>query len=236
MSIADAIQNLILRGKQSPAQTALITASVLASTYLAFSYFSPSSNSSLAPAMDESETKEIMNAILKKLKLLVPKLLSAAQNIKAQVDQAGQDMDEVTLMKNYILPHYLTNLQEIQDMVLQEYDGDEDELEEAVNYYCEAGDEELINIRKVIRAQHIQFGGDSDLDSVVSAPAEGSKAANMSVADVVNLLRELAQQMVQFSDDFCGNFVDEYGVPADQEGLQEFQAGLMVVSQKYVHQ
>eukprot|EP01032_Pedospumella_encystans_P030464 gene30464-34388_t len=38
--------------------------------------------------------------------------------------------------------------------------------------------------------------------------------------------------MVQYSDDFCGKFVDENGIPSDQQSMEEFQYGLMAVSQK----
>lgn len=231
MSFLDALVNLVSKGKESPARTALLVASVVASGVAAYGYLTPSS-SSLAPAMEEAETKDVMNAILKKLKLLVPKLLSAAQNIKMQIEQQGQDIDEATLMKHYILPHFTSNLQEIQNMVLEDLDVDEDELEEAVNYYIAAGDEELKSITKSIRAMHMQFGGDSELEAPAAAPAKGSKAGDMSTSDVINLLKELANQMLQYTDDFCGKFVDENGVPADQQAIEEFQYGLMAVSQK----
>lgn len=231
MSFVDAILNLVSKGKESPAKTAFLVATLVASSALAYSYLTPSS-SNLAPAMEEKEAKEIMSAIMKKLKMLVPKLLTAAQNIKMQIEQQGQEVDDAAVLKHYILPHFTTNLQEIQNMVLEEFDADEDELEEAVEYYIARGDEELASMSKSIRAMHMQFGGDSELEAPATAPAKGSKAADMDVNDVVAMLRELATQMVQYSDDFCGKFVDENGIPSDQQSMEEFQYGLMAVSQK----
>lgn len=231
MNLVDAISNLVAKGKESPAKTAFFVATLVASSALAFSYLAPSS-SNLAPAMEEKEAKEIMHAIMKKLKMMVPKLLNAAQNIKMQIEQQGQEIDDAAVLKHYILPHFTTNLQDIQNMVLEEFDADEDELEEAVEYYIAHGDEELASITKSIRAIHMQFGGDSELEVPSATPAKGSKAADMDVNDVIAMLKELAKQMVQYSDDFCGKFVDENGVPTDQQSMEEFQYGLMAMSQK----
>lgn len=133
-------------------------------------------------------------------------------------------------MKQYILPHFGSNLKEIQETILAEFDVDEDELEEAVNTYIANGDEELAGITKSIRILHTQFGGDSDIEAPNAA--KNSKAAAMGINEVVELLEELASQMLQHTDDFCGKFVDEYGVPSNQQQGQEFQLGMMEVSQR----
>jgi hypothetical protein len=231
MNFVESIQNLVTRSKSSPVQTALAASAILGTLALAYFQFAPT-KSDLAPAITEEEAKEMMNSILKKLKLLVPKLLMAAQNIKMQIQQQGHDVDEMTIMKQYLLPHFDSNLKEIQDAVLEEFDVDEDELEEAVNKYIADGDEELASIAKSIRVMYQQFGGDIEIEDV--AAPKSAKVESMGAEDVVSLLKELANQMMQYTDDFCGTFIDENGLPSTQQGMEEFQLGLMAVSQKCV--
>jgi hypothetical protein len=237
MSFMNGIQSLLSRGKESPAKSALILSLVIATGVAAYTYAFPSNKSSdLAPAVTEEDAKKMMKLILDKLKLLAPRLMGAAQNIKQQIQQQGQDIDDVTLMKQFILPHFDSNLKEIQDAVLEEFDVDEDELEEAVDVYIAAGDAELIDIAKSIRVLHKQFGGDVEIENEeAGGGARSATAAAMGIQEVVELMEELARQMLQYTDDFCGTFVDERGVPtmADRSSMEEFQMGLMAVSQRY---
>ena len=230
MNVMSGIENLIVKGKNAPVQTAVIVSAVLASSVFVYNYFASSGKSSLAPAMEQEEAKKIMNAILKKLKILAPKLMMAAQNIKMQIQQQGQEVDDMTVMKQFILPHFDSNFKEIQDAVLQEFDWDEDELEEAVNTYIAEDDEELKAITKSIKVLHQQFGGESDAEE--NAPVKSAKAESMGVNEVVALMKELANQMLQYTDDFCGKFIDEHGPPQSQQDIEEFQHGLMGASQK----
>ena len=221
-----------LKNQSLPAQIGLAATALIGSCTAAYFLYSNvvSSKSTLAPAIDEEEAKKIMNAILKKLKVLVPKLLMAAQNIKMQVQQTGQDIEEMALMRQFLLPHFDSNLKEIQDSVLEEFDVDEDELEEAVNTYIAAGDEELAAISKSIRVMHTQFGGDSDIEE--ESPKKSEAAEKMGLNEVLTLMKELGNQMMQYTDDFCGEFIDQYGVPASQQHMEQFQLGLMEASQK----
>lgn len=226
MNLVQGIQNII--AKNGTAQSALAVTAVIGSSVLLYNYFVPSS-SKLAPAIDEEEAKKIMNGILKKLKILIPKLLMAVQNIKMQIQQQGQEVDDMTIMKQFILPHFESNLKEIQDSVLEEHDVDEDELEEAVTTYIAAGDEELASLAKSIKVMYQQFGGDVDADE--PAPMN-EKVERMGINDVVALMKELGNQMMQYTDDFCGKFIDEHGIPQSQQDMEEFQLGLMAASQR----
>lgn len=228
----ESIMNLLSRGKESPAKAAFLATVVIASTVaLAYNVWGGTeSTTKLAPAVSEEEAKLIMNTILKNLKLLAPRLLMAAQNIRQQIQQQGGEIEDEVMMKQYILPHFGSNLKEIQEKILEEFDVDEDELEEAVNTYIANGDEELIGITKSIRVLHTQFGGDSEIEPPKAA--KNSKAAEMGFNEVIALLEEMASQMLQETDDFCGKFVDEYGIPTNAQLAQEFQIGMMEMSQK----
>mmetsp|Transcript_12367 Transcript_12367/g.27794 ORF Transcript_12367/g.27794 Transcript_12367/m.27794 type:complete len:278 (-) Transcript_12367:119-952(-) len=221
-------QNFLSNGKDSQAKVAFAVTAVVATAAVCYSY---SGSSDLAPAMEEEETRKIMRKILEKVQLLAPRLMNAAQNIQQQIEQGGQEIDEKTLMKQFILPHFDTNFKEIQDSVL---DGDcdyyPDELEEACAFYMKEGDEELTQICKSIRAIYRQFGG--DVDDEEDASADGGALADMSVDEVVGLMEELGKHMLQATDDYCAKFIDESGIPRTQAHLEAFQMGQMKLSQK----
>lgn len=225
MSFVDSVQKLLTKNTTG---TVLAASAVVAATVLAYNYLLPSS-SNLAPAIDEAEAKKIMGAVLEKLKILAPQLEKAARNIKAQIMEQGQDIDEMTIRKQFLLPHFESNLKEIQTAVLEEFEADEDDLEEAVNHYIAAGDEELASIAKSIRVFYKDFGGDIDVDE----PGKVSEAVEaMGINDVVALMKELGNQMMQHTDDFCGKFIDEHGPPTTAQLAEEFQMGLMAASQR----
>ena len=228
----ESVQNMLMKGPKGPVQLAAAATAVLATSALVYyRYFSAGGDTSLAPAIEEEEAKKIMNVIFKNVKILVPKLLMAAQNIKMQIQQQGQDVEEALLLKQYLLPHFVSGVQDIQDKALEEFGVDEDELEEAVNKYIADGDEELASIVKGIRVMHQQFGGDTEVDDP-DAP-KSAKMQSMGIAEVVALLKELGNQMMQYTDDFCGKFIDEHGAPSTQKQMEEFQLGLMSATQRY---
>ena len=221
-------------GKPSPVMTAFVATAVLASAALIYTFSSAGKTSTQEelPAMEEETATKIMTQILAKVKLLAPRLLGAAQNIKQQIAQSGQEIDDATLMKHYILPHFDSSLKEIQESILDEFDWDEDELEDAIAYYSKEN-EEFRHINKSLRVLYNQFGGDADIDEAAAtdAPPSSGKAAKMTISDIIQLMEELAKQMLQYTDDYCGKFIDENGVPSSQRELETFQIGLMQVSQ-----
>jgi hypothetical protein len=224
MSFIESVQGLVAKN----GRTALAATAVIATSMLVYKYFAPSS-SGMAPAIEEAEARKIMNAILEKLKVLGPQLEKAARNIKAQIQDQGQEVDEMTIRKQFLLPHFESNLKEIQTAVLEEFDADEDDLEEAVSTYIAAGDEELSSIAKSIRVFYKDFGGDVEVED----PDKVSEAVEkMGINDVVALMKELGNQMMQHTDDFCGNFIDEHGLPSTAQLAEEFQMGLMAASQR----
>lgn len=230
MSFLDSVQNLIQKAPKGVIQTAVIATALAASAAVYYTLVSPTSSSNLAPAIEEEEAQKVMNLLLKRLKILAPKLITAAQNIKMQIQQQGQDVEEAIIMKQFILPHFESSLKEYQDELLNEFDMDEDDLEEAVNTYIANGNKELADIAQSIRVMHNQFGGDSDIQDP-NAP-KSAKVEEMTLEEVVGLMKELGNQMMQYTDDFCGTFIDENGVPSNQQEMEAFQLGLMAASQK----
>jgi hypothetical protein len=226
----NSIQNLLSSGKESPAKVGLAVSALAVTAAYLYSFSGTSGSSDLAPAIEEEDAKKMMEKILEKLQLLAPRLMNAAQNIQQQIEQQGQEIEEKQLMKQFILPHFDTNLKEFQDAVLNEFDVDADELEEACDVYITEGDEELAQICRSIRALYRQFGGDVEEES--SSAASSSAVLDMSVDEVVGLMKELAKHMLQATDDYCAKFIDESGVPRTQAHLEAFQVGQMKLSQE----
>jgi hypothetical protein len=85
--------------------------------YAAHSYFFSTNSSDLLPALDEKETLHIMTAILNKMKVAANNMLGAHANIKKQIYEQGHQMSDKDIMVNYILPHFETAIQELQNAV-----------------------------------------------------------------------------------------------------------------------
>lgn len=59
-----------------------------------------------------------MAKILEKVKFIALKMSRAAQHIKQQVEQQGQQMSDMDVMRGFILPHFETAIQEAQEEIL----------------------------------------------------------------------------------------------------------------------
>ncbi len=216
--------NLLASNQGKVAQTALLATAVIAVGYAAYSFMGSSSTSTLAPAVTEEEARKMMGKILEQVKVQVPRFLRAAESIKQQIAAQGQEIEDAQLLKAFILPHLESSIREVTQSILDEFDVDEDELEEAVETYVAAGDEELMHLSKQLKIIYKQFGGETGDDDATSAPS--AKASEMSLNDVIVLLEELAQTMMENCDSFCKEFIGKFGTPTSQEMLEKFQTGL----------
>lgn len=141
----------------------------------------------------------------------------------------GQDIDDSQLMKTFILPHVDTALADIQKSVLDEYDFDDDELEQAVDYYVKHGDEELAEITKKIKLIYKEFGGDIGEEA---APQASKNAAALSIDDILDLMTELADRMATDVDNYTKQFVDAFGPPQSTASSEKFQMGMMQIAEE----
>ncbi|KAJ1424546.1 hypothetical protein B484DRAFT_480506 [Ochromonadaceae sp. CCMP2298] len=220
------IDRIMSNAKESELEVALAITGVVALATVFYSFFRTVDSSGLSPAMEEEETHKIMRKILGKLQLEAPRLMKNAQDSRQKIEQQGGDIDDKTLMKDFILPNFKAILKDIQDKELEDNNVDEDDLEEACTTYVEEGDEELIEIYKKIRALHRTFGGDED-DENEDAGAHGGATVEMSVDEVVQLMAELLKAVLQATDKFCAKFIDENGKPRTQAHMEVFHMGQM---------
>ncbi|KAJ1403158.1 hypothetical protein B484DRAFT_405198, partial [Ochromonadaceae sp. CCMP2298] len=124
-----------INGKESEVKVAFAITGVVALAAVFYSFFGTADSSDLAPAVEEEEARKIMRKILGKLQLRAPWLMKNAQDIRQQIEQQGGDIDDKTLMKEFILPHFKDILKDIQDKELEDNNVDEDDLEEACTTY-----------------------------------------------------------------------------------------------------
>mmetsp|Transcript_24982 Transcript_24982/g.42248 ORF Transcript_24982/g.42248 Transcript_24982/m.42248 type:complete len:190 (+) Transcript_24982:64-633(+) len=121
---------------------------------------SAGSNEDLLPALTLQETQDILSKILERVKIISVRYARASQQIQQQVAQQGQQMSELEVNKNFILPHFETGFQESEDEVLAEFDCDADELEEAGRYYADKENDELVmELLTKLKRLHATFGG-----------------------------------------------------------------------------
>jgi hypothetical protein len=240
-----------LFGKSST-QTVLVASAIVLTgigiasyTGVGFSSKSSSNESSLAPAIPEEEARKIMSSILDKLHSTIPKLFRVAEQIKQQIQAQGQDIDDATLLKSFLLPHLENALKDIQDAVLAEHDVDEDELEEAVNEYIQNGDAELLKITKTIRGMFQKFGADVEEDegdssslgatastSVVSSTKSSGKSTDMSLEEFVEFLGYFAEIQSAKTEQIISQIYTANGNKIDQNALGTMQQALFLSSQK----
>ena len=58
------------------------------------------------------------------------KFITGFQNVKMQIQNQGQDMEDRKIMENFIFPHFISAFEETQSEVFELYD-----VEEEVYYY-----------------------------------------------------------------------------------------------------
>lgn len=236
-SIIKSFDNLVAHAKANQFQV-IAGASVVAALIASYSFFGSSSNeSNLAPAITQEEAKKLMSDILDKLHLAVPKLLRAGESIKQQITAQGQEVDDAQIAKAFLLPHLETQLREIQDLVLNEFDADEDELEEAVDYYIAAGDQDLLKISRTIQSIFQKFGYDIDVNdnqassSSASNGSSGGSSQEVTYDVLIEILTALSTSLAEKTEEFISHYFETYGPPVTQDASSKFNTGLMYTSQ-----
>jgi len=158
-------------------------------------------------------------------------MVNAANNIKQQLQAQGLDMEDSKIMVIYILPHFTSGYKDIKNQVLNEYDVEEYELEEATLYYMDKGDETIRETTKKIRKLYNACGGNVNLDEdedVASVPSKGL----LPFETVLEILQVIGEITMNKTDEFIVTFKEKYGLPKDQDTAERFQQGLMSISER----
>ncbi len=153
--------------------------------------------------------------------------------IKQQYAAQGQEISDMQVLQMHVLPVVESQLAEIQKAVAEEYNFDEDELEEAVKFYTDEGNEDIIGLSKKIKELYVSLGG-KDEDAKEEEEESSFDVTSISKSQVVQMLKNLAERMILFSDLYCTQYIEANGVPSAMHELQKFQEGLMVTAQRWV--
>lgn len=189
---------------------------------------------SLLPALTENETIEILTKIAEKSKLLTARMANAAMNIKQQINQQGQDLDQSIIMKNYILPHYTTEYESIVNTIYTSYDVQDDEVEDACNEYYESN-KKIQDLMKNIKKCYQSCGGEVIEDDIeygydMKDISTKKVSKDVSFEDVIEILSIFAQLSSQRTDEFIETFKSKYGIPCDQTSFENFQQGIITLT------
>ena len=183
----------------------------------------------LLPALTEEETLRVLSKVFDKLKIQAARMVTAAENIRAQIEQQGQHIDDDKLMKHFILPHFETSMAEVYAKAYEENDIDADELDDATDYYGKNGHKEIKAITNKINILHREFGGNVEVDD--DENDSGNPLRDLSVQEVVEILETLAERMGDVTDSYVEQFKEEHGIP-DQHTIMAFQEGMMALSEE----
>lgn len=192
------------------------------------------SEEGLAPALDEEQTREIMRSFSTGLANNTIRFSNAAEKIKAQMQQQGQQLEDEQIMHHFIYPHFKTAVQEIEQKVCDEYDIAPFELEEAVDEYYSTDKEiegYVNNVRKLI----VKFGGEVESDELVPSGSAGGGAGAASRGDgsmeslenMLGILEDLKERVLQATEEYATAHLSMHGPPTDQQSIMDFQQGMV---------
>ena len=202
----------------------------------------------MLPALTIEETSEIMGKVLDQLKTISAQCLRATENIKQQLAQSGQDMDDKKILKNFILPHLETTFQQAQNTILDDFEVEEYELADAVTYYVKHGDKKLKEASDRIKLIYKEFGGDVDDDDddeeeeTVDLDVDGSakeskstttkKNAAVTHDQVLEILQTIGVEMSRVTEQYVSQYVATYGAPKDRAEMETFQMQILTISER----
>ena len=195
------------------------------------------SEEGLAPALDEAQTREIMKSLSTGLATSSIRFSNAAEKIKAQMQQQGQMLEDAQIMQHFIYPHFKTAVQEMEQKICDDYDIALYELEEAVDEYYST-DKEIEGYANDVRKLIAKFGGEVESNEVVpggeaggggvaAATGTGGAGNSGSVESMLAIFEDLKERVLQATEEYATAHVAMHGPPADQQGAQEFQLGMV---------
>ena len=194
--------------------------------------------------------------VLDGLRTIAVQHVRAAENIKEQLMQQGQDMSREEIMTTIILPHFKNAFAAMQVQVLevtwldlmgsaidrterflllQDYDVDEEELEACVDHYLEnvaVPGSKIGEVVSKIKAICAQFTGESPTGSARGGSAGPAKELSLDM--LMDVLGAFGAKTKEYFGRFAEEFVSQHGVPSNQEQIVRFGDELTLVSDRLV--
>jgi len=123
-------------------------------------------------------------------------------------------------MEQAIFPHFSTFFEEVRTSVFEEFDIEEEDLEDATEFYMPSNG----NISKYtgkIKTVYHHYGGDVDIPGEKTSGSGGGVAAGggsgnrgeFSLQDCLDILDVLSEKMSKIAEEYIQAFVNKFGVP-----------------------
>lgn len=209
------------------------------------------------PVLSHDDTVEAMVKVLDGLRTIAVQHVRAAENIKEQLMQQGQDMSREEIMTTIILPHFKNAFAAMQVQVLevrgpgvhgicvgvrfltllllQDYDVDEEELEACVDHYLEnvaVPGSKIGEVVSKIKAICAQFTGEATAGQARGGSSGPAKELSLDV--LMDVLGAFGAKTKEYFGRFAEDFVSQHGVPSNQEQIVRFGDELTLVSDRSV--
>eukprot|EP00639_Heterosigma_akashiwo_P001236 CAMPEP_0194572580 /NCGR_PEP_ID=MMETSP0292-20121207/9099_1 /TAXON_ID=39354 /ORGANISM="Heterosigma akashiwo, Strain CCMP2393" /LENGTH=270 /DNA_ID=CAMNT_0039423579 /DNA_START=11 /DNA_END=823 /DNA_ORIENTATION=- len=120
------------------------------------------------PDITKAQVLEIFTTINQNMQAKVRELTQQLDQISQQMKAAGQALPEKEIHA-YLSQEFESHLKKVEEQVLEKYKTDEDELEEATEYFEEQGDEE---VKAVVRQLEVMYEAMSGTAKKKEAPAD----------------------------------------------------------------
>lgn len=208
---------------------------------------SDDNSDNLYPAMTIEETEEVLSALCNAMEQKVTSLKMQVQQIAAQFQAQGQQIDMDQMIIHFLKPGFTTALADSESSIYNEYDFESSEVEHAISFYSELNSQTIVKLSKKLKqlgqscgltvATTVTAGNSNSLttnnnthDNDSSSVKEKKPLTEARILEVVDvLIPEVTDKM----EAFIVQFKAQYGSPVgDMQLLQRFQQAQMMISQE----
>jgi len=196
--------------------------SVVATGWWMYGSYKSSDDVNSLPCLSAEETEMIMHALNDKVKIIMGTLQRTIDTIKQKFAAQGQQCDDAQLKEHLILPNFLKEFSNAEAEVLELFDVDSDELEDAVKHYSRLGNNVIIDLSKNIKIYYKNLGGVIETESSKSKSLKDS----ITLEQILTIIDSLAHAINTRTDQYILAFMSDYGAPSNQSSLTTFNSGM----------
>jgi len=241
--VMSSFQKLVTKIEKMALSRPYVTAAVALTAIVAIgSYVWKSKDSDAPPALTRDEVFSILKEINDKAQIKAKQLLVFKQNIEQQIAQSGQQIEESEVLKQFILPHFVKALQEIEEAAYSNFNNGEGVLEvefqEGVNYYRrqQPDGEDVQKAVAKLRKIFTDMGGDKiideddDNDSPFGVTPRG-KLREIPLEEVLAILEAYAEALTKHTQKYIDEWKKAHGM-VTAATMDRYQTGLLEISEE----
>lgn len=217
-------------------QGALGVIAVLASHGVCSVFYNKFLKKRAAPALTQAETRAIMKGVVEELGSSVRECADLKTEVEKELSKSfGPMPSEAELMRIYVWPTFKKRFRAVQDALLAQHNACEWELEEAVQHYGHAGDQELVSCAEDLTKLLTKMGGSpagAEEGATAAGGGSGGAAAGGPGMTLVDVIGEIAKRILKATNDYCKAHIEAHGPPTTQEASAQFTAALTHISEE----